>query len=236
MNRICFNFARKKTLKLISHLDMLRLFHRALRRSGLPLAYSKGYSPHPRFNLALPLPLNTTSSEEWGEVLFEKKVTPEIFCESLGGQLPEGLHLIKAEEEDLKSPALPARVKGTLYKAFLLTLDREQKLPFPGLEHLISELLAKEEILLTRINKKKKKYKVNVRPHILDMSLVKVNQEVVISMLLRAGNEGGVSPYFVLQHLQGEKSFCLTGAYWELHREKIYFDDQILKFSTSEGM
>ncbi|MGM0653222.1 MAG: TIGR03936 family radical SAM-associated protein, partial [Bacillota bacterium] len=74
MERLSFSFARKIELAYISHLDMMRLLLRALHRSGLPLAYSQGYNPHPRLTLALPLPLGVTASEEFGEVFFTEPV------------------------------------------------------------------------------------------------------------------------------------------------------------------
>ncbi|HED24896.1 MAG TPA: DUF2344 domain-containing protein, partial [Firmicutes bacterium] len=79
MNRIWFSFARRERLRYISHLDMLRLFIRALRRGRLPLVYSKGFNPHPRFSLALPLPLGTTADDELGEVFLTAAVGTETF-------------------------------------------------------------------------------------------------------------------------------------------------------------
>lgn len=65
MNRIRFRYARGKELRFLSHLDMLRLFQRAMRRAGLPLAYTLGFSPRPRLSLAAPLPVGATASREY---------------------------------------------------------------------------------------------------------------------------------------------------------------------------
>jgi radical SAM-linked protein len=62
MQRLRITFARGKELKYISHLDLMRLWQRALRRADIPLAYSQGFSPHPRLSIAAPLAIGVTSS------------------------------------------------------------------------------------------------------------------------------------------------------------------------------
>ena len=68
MNRLRVKFKRGLEVKLISHLDIIRLWHRALRRAGVELAYSEGFSPHPKISLAAPLALGVTSQAELMDV------------------------------------------------------------------------------------------------------------------------------------------------------------------------
>jgi len=55
MFRLRVRFCRGEELKFISHLDIIRLWLRAMRRAGIPLEYTEGFSPHPRISLAVPL-------------------------------------------------------------------------------------------------------------------------------------------------------------------------------------
>ena len=55
--RLKFSFTREENIKYISHLDMMRLLQRALRRAEIPVAYSGGFNPQPRLSIALPLSL-----------------------------------------------------------------------------------------------------------------------------------------------------------------------------------
>ena len=64
MHRLRLKFSRGEKLKYLSHLDLMRLWERALRRAGLPAAYSEGFSPHPRISLASPLAVGVTSRAE----------------------------------------------------------------------------------------------------------------------------------------------------------------------------
>ncbi len=237
MTRIRFSFSRKSQLKHISHLDMVRLFHRALRRSGLPLAYSKGYNPHPRFNLAAPLPLETTAEEEFGEIFFEEEVSQERFLKGLGPQLPDGLELTGAFRVDLKAPALPALVKAALYWAQPVTGTQAEVEP-EAIREALRKIISQKEIIATRPGKKQKKRRINVRPFIIDLELnIAAGRTPAVKMLLKVGSEGGVSPGFVIHRLEEEMEKGLPeGTYWCLHRERLYLEEDEVLRPLSEGM
>jgi radical SAM-linked protein len=63
MQRLRIRFSRGEEIKYISHLDLMRLWQRALNRAGLEIAYSEGFNPHPRMSLAAPLALGVTSNK-----------------------------------------------------------------------------------------------------------------------------------------------------------------------------
>ena len=64
MQRLRIRFSRGEEIKYISHLDIMRMWERVLRRAELPLAYSEGFSHHPRISLAVPLAIGVTSDAE----------------------------------------------------------------------------------------------------------------------------------------------------------------------------
>ena len=70
MQRIRIKFNRGEEIKFISHLDITRLWERALRRAGVPLAYSQGFSPHPQLSFAVPLAVGMTSEAELLDIFF----------------------------------------------------------------------------------------------------------------------------------------------------------------------
>lgn len=111
--RVTIVFSRGKSLRFLSHLDMMRLWERALRRAGLPLRYSQGYHPHPRLSLALPLAVGMTAEAEWMEVEFLSPVPTEAIWERLSPQLPAGLSLKDILEAPSGAPSLAARVRGS---------------------------------------------------------------------------------------------------------------------------
>ncbi len=223
MERLCFSFARTMPLAYISHLDMMRLFLRALRRSNLPLAYSQGYNPHPRLTLALPLPVGVTASEELGEIFFAEAVSPEDFISILGSQLPASLELTGAGRLSPESTSLAARVCAALYRVFVSD-EPDRGTQYLLLRGALDKLMSREEILMERKSKKKKITFINVRPYILKAEIIyKEGRPLELSLLLKAGSSGGVSPFFIIEQLKMEAgSGLMDASSWHVHREKLY--------------
>ena len=99
--KISFVFAKKGLMKYVSHLDLMRLLVRAMRRAGLPLEFSCGFSPHPRLSLKRALKLGVESENEEGVIYLSKIISPEDFRERLQAKLPEGVYLKEAKAINL---------------------------------------------------------------------------------------------------------------------------------------
>jgi radical SAM-linked protein len=93
MYKVRFTFSKKGLMKYISHLDLMRLFARALRRSTLPIKMSEGFSPHPKFSIKRALKLGLESDNEEASIILGEQVNPEDFRQHLQKQLPEGIHI-----------------------------------------------------------------------------------------------------------------------------------------------
>ena len=72
MQRLRIRFTREEEIKYISHLDLMRLWQRALNRAGIAIAYSEGFNPHPRLVIALPLPVGCTGAREVIDVFLDE--------------------------------------------------------------------------------------------------------------------------------------------------------------------
>ena len=84
-------------MKYISHLDLMRLFMRAMRRADLPLKMTEGFSPHPKFSIKRALKLGLESENEEATVVLKEEVSPQDFKERLQRQLPEGIEIKDAQ-------------------------------------------------------------------------------------------------------------------------------------------
>lgn len=92
-----FVFTKKGALRYISHLDLMRLFVRAMRRAGLPLKMTQGFSPHPKFSIKRALKLGVESEHEEAVIVLRGLVTADEFSKKLQEQLPEGIEIKHAE-------------------------------------------------------------------------------------------------------------------------------------------
>jgi len=97
MHRINFIFSKKGAMKYISHLDLMRLFMRAMRRAELPLKLSEGFSPHPKLSIKRALKLGVESEEEEGSVVLRELISNQEFQERLQEQLPQGIEIKDAQ-------------------------------------------------------------------------------------------------------------------------------------------
>jgi radical SAM-linked protein len=109
VQRLRLRFSRGEELKYISHLDLMRLWERVLRRAGIPMAYSEGFSPHPRISLAAPLPIGVTSEAELMDVVVKKTVSPHFFMQNTQPQLPRGLEVLEIVQVPLTAPSLQSQ-------------------------------------------------------------------------------------------------------------------------------
>ena len=82
-------FCKVGSMQYISHLDLVRTFEKVLVRAGLPLWYSEGFNPHPRFSFATPMSIGLESLYELMEVKINKKVDCEAVKEALNANLTE---------------------------------------------------------------------------------------------------------------------------------------------------
>lgn len=92
-------FCKKGILRYISHLDIVRLFQRALRRAGLPVALSQGFSPHYRISFGNALKLGVESEGEKAEFSLNEWIDPEEFKSRLNRKLPEGIKVVKCKKK-----------------------------------------------------------------------------------------------------------------------------------------
>jgi len=86
-------------MKYISHLDLMRLLTRAMRRADLPLKFTEGFSPHPKLSIKRALKLGVESESEEASILLKEDISPEYFINKLQKELPEGIKLKDAKRD-----------------------------------------------------------------------------------------------------------------------------------------
>ncbi|MDY6876889.1 MAG: TIGR03936 family radical SAM-associated protein [Chloroflexota bacterium] len=113
--RLRVTFSKGGPLVYTSHLDLARAWERALRRAGVRLAYSGGFNPRPKLQLAAALPLGYTAEMELLDVWLEKPVPVEDFARALVPVLSDGLTISQVRQVMLKEPALQTQVVAAEY-------------------------------------------------------------------------------------------------------------------------
>ena len=128
MQRLRVRFGRGEQVEFISHLDTMRFWERAFRRAEIPLAYSQGFSPHPRISLAAPLPVGVTSEFELMDVWLKRWMPPEAFLMTVTGQLPAGFEIFEVWDVALRLPSLQSVLAFSEYHVGIKTEKRAQEI------------------------------------------------------------------------------------------------------------
>ncbi|MGW0992155.1 TIGR03936 family radical SAM-associated protein [Streptomyces sp. NPDC002520] len=98
MQRIRLRYTKRGRLRFTSHRDFQRAFERALRRAEVPMAYSAGFTPHPKVSYANAAPTGTGSEAEYLEIALTASRDPEALRALLDESLPTGLDVVDAVE------------------------------------------------------------------------------------------------------------------------------------------
>ena len=151
-------FEKSERLRHIGHLDIQRAVQRALRRSGLPVSYSKGFNPHILLTFASALSTGAAGRNEIMEVQLEREVTPEAFLAAMNTAMPPDMQLSSAKVLDDKHIALMAQVAAADYT---LTLDDAQSASV--IASKLEAFLAQESIMAMRKTKSGMK-ETDIRP------------------------------------------------------------------------
>lgn len=190
--RIRITFSKQGWLVYSSHLDLMRLWERAIRRAGAPLAYSGGYNPRPKLQLARALPLGHAGEAELIDVWLEERVSQEQFSKSLVPVLPSGLSVSRVREVDPGAPAMQTQVVATEYR---VSVDWNRSRD--SAEARVEQLLAAQELPHQRRGKR-----YDLRPLIESLQLEGVsNGKAVLAMRLSARPGATGRPEAVLDAL-----------------------------------
>jgi len=206
--RLRITFAKGEEVKYISHLDVMRLWERALRRASIPLLYSKGYNPRPKISIAAPLAVGFTGKRELMDLLLERTIAPLDFAASVRKQLPTGMTLAEVEEVYPALPSLQSQVRSAEYRIIVETQETPAEI-----QGRLGGLLRSEHLPRQRRGKE-----YDLRPLIEDLWLAEKTEEgCVLGMRLRAGEQGTGRPDEVLAELR------LKDSVRAVQRTQLYF-------------
>ena len=201
MHRYRIRYSKSKNLKYTGNLDIQKIWERSIRRSNLPLAYTKGFHPQPKMNQALPLPLGFTSNYELIDIWFDCLLDEKELKESLSNKLQQGLEIISLSEIPIESPKIQVLVHSVVYECFIPDTILEDKIRYE-----IECFLSKSNLQRTRRGKT-----YNLRPLIISLALSRTPDNIVVKMELCAkpGHTGrpdevistlGIDPSGVIIH------------------------------------
>ncbi len=169
--RLRVRLGKEGEMSLLSHLDLMRLFDRAVRRASIPLTFSGGFHPSPRIVPASALPLGVSSSGEIVDFELTRSMDIEEFRTQLAAQLPVEIPIYEIEEVSPKEPAAAILLKKAEYR---LEVAADIEIDWDA---LIEQVLAKSEIWLEQTTKSGKTYPLDIRDRLFELQLLESTPE-----------------------------------------------------------
>ena len=178
--KVRVKFAKEGAMKFIGHLDIMRYFQKAIKRAGIDVAYSEGFSPHMIMSFAAPLGVGVTSTAEYFDMEINTPISGKEAVKRLNEVMVEGMEVKSFRKiPDGKANAAMALVAAADYYVEF----REGMEPETDWKNKIGDFIGQSEILIVKKTKKNEK-EVDIRPYIYDMYL----EENRIFLKLAAGS------------------------------------------------
>jgi radical SAM family uncharacterized protein/radical SAM-linked protein len=208
-------FGKLGDMALLSHLDLLRLFDRVVRRAQIPIAFTGGFHPSPRISPANALALGATSNGEIVDFELTRSLDPNTFQRMLVDCLPDTIPIYRIEEVDLKAHSATQAVEQAEYRLTFAPVEHDS-----DWQNWINNVLASSEILFDQTTKNGKKKVINLRDRLMDLELIRTEPDIQIRYIGSCQNDGTIlrpeHVTFLLESLSGQ-SLQLQ----RIHRDRL---------------
>jgi radical SAM family uncharacterized protein/radical SAM-linked protein len=195
-NRWRVRYAKRKRARFLSHLDMARALRRAFSASGLPIAYTQGFNPHPKLSFGPPLPVGATGEAEFVEVEFLRQVARDEIAERVAPLLPAGMEVMDVTPVQAR---VTAAASACAAEYEIRDLDGLAGLDPEELRRRVSELRSTDRVTVERGDGTKDVFPAE---RILSLELVG-EAPPVLRTVLAVGEQGVLRPGDVVRLLYG---------------------------------
>lgn len=219
-------FTKKNYLRYLSHLDLMRLFHRSFNRSQIPIKYSEGFNPHPKFSIAHPLSLGIESEGEFIDIDLVEKIPIEEFISKMNDSLPKDIQIIKAEYVEDETSI----TKLISYAYYEIKFQISKSLEQEEIKNLIKGWLDKEEILISRYRKKGKNkilVEENIKPLIGNVIIKDFDEDnfLIMNTLFKIGETGNLKPMDFMEAMNRDLDLNVDMDLVYIKRLMLYAED-----------
>lgn len=193
--RSCFEVTGNA--RFLSHLDMLKVMERALRRANISVAFSEGFNPHPKIAFGSARAVGLSSTCEYFDVDIKEDINPEEYKNKLQDSLPTGIAIKETRKVSTNVSALMAVLNCATYQVILKTSsDLTQK----DLDELVEKFFTKEEVIVER-NSPKGRKQLDIRPGVFHIKTKLDENNINLEIEVMSGSTGNIRPHEVIHAL-----------------------------------
>ncbi len=228
--RLRIAYTKVEDAKFIAHLDLTRVFERAIRRAGIKMSYTEGFNPRPKISFGFALAVGTEGEREYVDVDLEHELELGDVLGRIQEQLPSGIRLLQGSVLTSGAKPLMAVLNAASYRirvAMALPIQENR------LQEAITAWLAREHVTYSRYSKKGPTDK-DIRPWVKSLEGKVQGDEVIFELDVEMGNAGSVRPEEVLASLRELENLPLDLDSLHIKRTGVHVSYQGKKSSPFE--
>ncbi len=214
--KIRIKFAKYGTMKFIGHLDMMRFFQKAIRRAGIDIKYSEGFSPHQIMSFAAPLGVGIESCGEYMDIEVLSMTSTQDIKDALNRVMVDGVEVLSVTVLPEQAKNAMASVAAASYRLQM----KEGAFPIDHLEDKVKAFYGEESIPYTK-ETKKSVVEVDLKQGIYEIG---VDSDGAIMMLVNASSSGNIKPTVVFEKLCQFVNLEIPQLSYQVTRLETYTD------------
>lgn len=211
--KLRIKFRKYGPVRFIGHLDVMRFFQKAIRRAGLDIAYTGGFSPHQIMTFASPLGVGLESNGEYMDIEVHSLSSCREAVDRLNAASVYGIEILSARVLPENAGNAMASVAAAAYTVRF----REGREPETDIERILTDFLAKKQIPYAKETKKGTR-ELDLRPGIFELKW----DGSAFFMLLDASSAGNIKPVQVVEALLADQGEILQENALLITREDVY--------------
>lgn len=221
--KLRIKFRKYGPIRFIGHLDVMRFFQKAIRRAGIDVAYTEGFSPHQIMTFAAPLGVGLESNGEYMDIEVCSFTSCQDILERLNSASVPGIEIVSVRV----LPDTAGNAMASVAAAAYTVRFRDGREPRTDIAKALPGFLAKDEILYTKETKKGSR-ELDLKPGIYKLTYLKTgngkagNNDGSFFMLLDASSAGNIKPVQVVEAFLAENGEILQENALLITREDVY--------------
>ncbi|MBU3176694.1 TIGR03936 family radical SAM-associated protein [Clostridium estertheticum] len=218
--RYLIKYSKESEIKFVAHLDLMRTIQKIIKRSELPIGYSKGFNPHMAVSIAQPLSVGVHSNGEYMDVVLVDELDENYIMDKMNENTPRGIKILDVVK------VIP--VEGTKQKQAMAIIDAARYTikfkctDIKGIKEKMDDLCALDEWNIIKISKKSGEKLVNIKQFVHEFDYSVDNFEMSIKVLISCGSRDNLSASLLREYIKENLEFINKETFVDITREEMY--------------
>ncbi|WP_435788630.1 TIGR03936 family radical SAM-associated protein, partial [Clostridium sp.] len=217
--RYLIKYTKESEIKFIAHLDLMRTLQKIVKRSELPIEYSKGFNPHMAVSIAQPLSVGAHSSGEYMDVVLDSDLEEKYILDKMNENTPRGIKILDVVKvipvEGKKKVQAMAIIDAAKYTIKLKCSDEL------SVKEALKDICETDQWNIVKKTKSGEKM-VDIKSLVHEFEFQVENSVLCITSLVCCGSRNNLSSQLIADYMKEHVSTIDKDAFVDIKREEMY--------------